>query len=76
MSELPCINGKEAIQAFGRLGFAETRIQGSHHILKKAGYPKLLAVPVHGNKPLKPGTLRGLIRTSGHTVEEFVAALE
>jgi predicted RNA binding protein YcfA (HicA-like mRNA interferase family) len=75
MSELPCVNGKEAIYAFGRLGFVESRIQGSHHILKKAGYEKLLAVPVHGSKPLKPGTLRGLIKASGQSVEEFVAAL-
>ncbi|HXY33975.1 MAG TPA: type II toxin-antitoxin system HicA family toxin [Planctomycetaceae bacterium] len=75
MSELPRVTGKEAIDAFKRLGFVESRIRGSHHILKKAGHPSVLSVPVHGSTQLKPGTLRGLIRASGHSTEEFVAAL-
>ncbi len=75
MSELPSVTGKEAIEAFGRLGFVQSRITGSHHILKKSGYANVLSVPVHGSQGLKPGTLRGLIRTSGHSVDEFVSAL-
>jgi predicted RNA binding protein YcfA (HicA-like mRNA interferase family) len=76
MSELPRVTGQEAIDAFGRLGFVESRVKGSHHVLKKDGYPKVISVPVHGAKTLKTGTLRGLIRTSGHSVDEFVAALD
>jgi predicted RNA binding protein YcfA (HicA-like mRNA interferase family) len=75
MSELPSVTGKEAIDAFGRLGFVESRIRGSHHILKKAGYRQVLCVPAHGSATLKPGTLRSLIRTSGYSVEDFVGAL-
>jgi predicted RNA binding protein YcfA (HicA-like mRNA interferase family) len=30
-----------------------------------------LSVPVHGNKALKQGTLRRLIRDAGLTVEQF-----
>jgi len=75
MSKLPKVSGKEAIAAFGKHGFELVRITGSHHILKRSGHRTALSVPVHGNKPLKTGTLRALIRDSGLTVEEFLASL-
>ena len=75
MPELPRVSGKDAIAAFESHGFVLDRIRGSHHVLKKPGYLFVLTVPVHGNRPLKAGTLRGLIRGAGLTVEEFVAAL-
>ena len=76
MSKLPAITGKQAISAFTSAGFELARIsKSSHHILKKEGHPFLLTVPVHGKKTLKVGTLRGLIRSSGLTAEEFVALL-
>jgi predicted RNA binding protein YcfA (HicA-like mRNA interferase family) len=34
-----------------------------------------LTVPVHHGKDLAPGTLRGLIKDSGFTAEEFAGAL-
>lgn len=76
MSELPTIQGKQAIAAFSRDGFSVVRINGSHHVMKKPGHLYLLVVPVHGTKALKPGTLRSLIRTAGLTVEEFVQLLD
>lgn len=72
MCELPTVTGLEAIRAFEKDGFVEVRIKGSHHILKKKGHRFLLSVPVHGNRTLKPGTLKGLIRGAGMTVERFV----
>lgn len=76
MPELPVVTGKQAVKAFGRAGFALDRIDGSHHILKRPGFAYVLTVPVHGSKQLKRGTLRGLIRSSGLTVEEFVRLLD
>lgn len=77
MSELPAISGKQAIDAFLAAGFRVDRIsKSSHHIMKKEGHRFLLTVPVHGNKTLKPGTLRGLIRSAGLTVEQFTALLK
>ncbi|MFQ5804843.1 MAG: type II toxin-antitoxin system HicA family toxin [Phycisphaerae bacterium] len=76
MPELPVVTGREAIRAFARVGFEEVHVKGSHHVLKKADHPHRLSVPVHGNKPLKKGTLRSLIRVAGITVEEFVSLLE
>jgi predicted RNA binding protein YcfA (HicA-like mRNA interferase family) len=76
MSELPAISGKDALKAFEAAGFRVVRVsKSSHHIMKKDGHRFLLTVPVHGNKTLKPGTMRGLIRTAGLTVGEFVALL-
>ena len=76
MSELPRVTGWEAIAAFSKIGFRVVRIKGSHHIMKREGNRFLLTVPCHGNTPLKPGTLRSLIRTIGITVEEFIVLLK
>jgi predicted RNA binding protein YcfA (HicA-like mRNA interferase family) len=75
MSSLPSVSGMDAIRAFAQHGFELDRVAGSHHILKKDGHAFLLSVPVHGNQSLKRGTLRGLIRGSGLTVEQFLEAL-
>jgi len=39
--------------------------------LRRAGYT--VVVPQH--KPIKPGTLKGMIEQAGLTVEEFIALL-
>jgi predicted RNA binding protein YcfA (HicA-like mRNA interferase family) len=44
--------------------------------LKREGHPYVLAVPVHGSKPIRPGTLRSLIRDAGITVERFIELLD
>lgn len=76
MSNIPSISGKEAVKAFERLGFSQVRTTGSHVIMKKEGRDPLLTVPVHGNRDLKTGTLHGLIRNSGATLEEFISSLK
>ena len=76
MSELPAVTGRDAMHAFIRLGFAEVRTKGSHHILKKPDHLYVLSVPVRGQRTLKPGTLRTLIRDAGISVEEFVQFLD
>ncbi len=75
MSSLPAVTGKQAIKAFSRLGFFVARTTGSHKIMKKEGHPYLVSVPSHAGETLKPGTLRGLIRSAGITPDEFVEAL-
>ena len=75
MTNLPSLTGREVIQALERAGFNVVRIKGSHHIMKKPGHTNNVSVPVHGNQPLKAGTLRGVIRSAGMTVEEFVSYL-
>lgn len=65
------VSGPEAVQALLRLGFDKRRQTGSHVILRKDS--RTVVVPMH--KPIKPGTLRGLIEQAGVDVETFGRAL-
>jgi predicted RNA binding protein YcfA (HicA-like mRNA interferase family) len=65
------VSGTEASRALRRLGFEEKRQSGSHLIMRKGG--RTVVVPMH--KPIKPGTLAGLIEQAGVTVEAFCAEL-
>jgi predicted RNA binding protein YcfA (HicA-like mRNA interferase family) len=46
-------------------GWVLQRIHGSHFIYAKQGIAVILTVPVHGNRDLKRGTLRQLLKTAG-----------
>jgi len=65
------VNGPEAVRALKRLGFELQRQTGSHAILRREH--RTVVVPQH--KPIKPGTLKGIIEQGGLTVEEFTAHL-
>ena len=65
------VNGSEAARALRRAGFESVRQTGSHLIMRKDS--RTVVVPQH--KPIKPGTLKGMIEQAGLTVEEFVALL-
>ena len=65
------VNGVEAVRALKRFGFVQLRQTGSHLILRKAS--RTVVVPQH--KPLKPGTLKGIVEQAGLTLEEFVEEL-
>jgi predicted RNA binding protein YcfA (HicA-like mRNA interferase family) len=41
------------------------RIQGSHHVYRKAGTVVRLSIPIHGNKLLKSGLLHHLAKLAG-----------
>ncbi len=69
--ELPSVTADEAIRAFGKVGFQEVRSKGSHVTLKRPGHRYNLTIPRHGNRPLKSGLLRSLIRSAELTVKEF-----
>jgi len=46
-------------------GWQLLRVHGSHHIYGKSGSILRLSVPIHGNKPLKTGLLRRLLKMAG-----------
>ena len=56
------ISGKELCRLLERNGWYLVRVHGSHHLYNKLGKPVLISVPVHGNKPLKKGTLKALFQ--------------
>ena len=65
------VNGAEAVRALKRFGFIQLRQTGSHLILRKEN--RTVVVPQH--KPLKPGTLKGIVEQAGLTLEQFATEL-
>ena len=71
MPTLPHLSGKAVVKAFERAGWQKARQRGSHIVMVKNGSIAPLSIPDH--KEVAKGTLRGLIRASGLTVDEFIA---
>jgi len=72
VDKLPRWSGRKMIRVFKKAGWISDPIEGSHHILVKEGAEGLLVVPVHRNKSIKVGLLKGLIKDAGLTNEEFL----
>ena len=71
MPSLPVLSGREVVRSFAKHGWQLARQRGSHMILVKSGCMATLSVPDH--REVARGTLRSLIRSSGLTLEEFIA---
>jgi predicted RNA binding protein YcfA (HicA-like mRNA interferase family) len=56
------VSGKELARIIAARGWVLRRISGSHHIFLKEGKRERIVIPVHGNKPLKVGLLRSLMK--------------
>jgi predicted RNA binding protein YcfA (HicA-like mRNA interferase family) len=52
-----------------RQGFRLVRVRGSHHYFERGGTHT--TVPVHGNRNLKIGTLRSILRDIEISAAEF-----
>jgi predicted RNA binding protein YcfA (HicA-like mRNA interferase family) len=59
---MKAISGREFARIIERYGWVLLRINGSHHIYGKAGSVMRLSIPIHGNRPLKSGLLRHLVK--------------
>ncbi len=59
------VSGKVLAKVLERHDWALLRVHGSHHIYGKTGSDVRLSVPIHGNKALKIGLLRHLIKQAG-----------
>jgi predicted RNA binding protein YcfA (HicA-like mRNA interferase family) len=74
MTKLPVVSGRDAVKAFGKLGYALDRQRGSHIILRQVAAPhRRLTIPDH--KELAKGTLRTILREAGLSVDEFTRLL-
>ena len=62
---MKALRGKEMVRLLERHGWAVARVHGSHYILKKEGEPEVITVPVHGNKTLKVGIQKAMLKTAG-----------
>jgi len=72
MAELPrCVSGRDAIRVLERLGFVKTRQRGSHVVLKTMPEGDVgCVVPLH--RELATGTLRGILKQAGVSLEDFL----
>lgn len=70
MPKLPQFSGREVVNIFQHFGWVIARQRGSHIILVKENHNATLSVPDH--KEVAQGTLRGLIRSAGLSVEAFL----
>ena len=71
MPKLPVVSSAEAIRALERLGFSVVRQRGSHIVLRMGSSG--CVVPNH--KKLKAGTLTGILKQAGVSLNEFISAL-
>lgn len=73
MAKLPQISGDERVKALQKEGFEIVRQRGSHVQMRKyvEGEKVTFPVPVHTGQDLKPGTLRGILRLAGMSVERL-----
>jgi predicted RNA binding protein YcfA (HicA-like mRNA interferase family) len=46
-------------------GWQLRRVRGSHHVYSKPGELKIISIPVHGNRNLKPGLAARIARDAG-----------
>jgi len=56
------LSGKDFAKLLSQKGWELKRIHGSHHVYTKAGRKERISLPIHGNKPLKIGLLRHLMK--------------
>jgi predicted RNA binding protein YcfA (HicA-like mRNA interferase family) len=74
MPKLPRdLSGRRVIRALERADFRFARRVGSHCFLERWRDGAVVSVPDH--RHIAPGTLRGIIREAGLTVQEFVDLL-
>ena len=59
------ITGKKLCKILEENGWTLVRISGSHHVYTKEGEEARIVVPVHGNKEIKIGLLKAILKTAG-----------
>lgn len=74
MAKLPRVTGKEMVKFLERQGFAVVRVRSSHHVLQRG--EQRTSVPVHGNRDLKTGTRRKILRDIDLSPAEFQELLQ
>lgn len=65
------VSGKHLCRILKRHGWVHTRTRGSHRAFEKPGEAKTIIVPVHGNRDLKPGTQRAIVKDAGLTDDDL-----
>ena len=56
------VSGKDFCRILEKKGWLLKKVHGSHHVYMKAGRKERISVPVHGNRDLKTGMLRAIMK--------------
>ena len=59
---MKAVSGKRLAQLAQENGWKLVRKKGSHHIFTKSGRLERVVIPIHGNKSLKIGLQRSLMK--------------
>ena len=70
MPPLPAVSGSRIVRSSERHGFKVARVTCSHHIMRHPD-GRGTTVPVHGNRDVAKGTLRGILSDVGMTIEQL-----
>jgi predicted RNA binding protein YcfA (HicA-like mRNA interferase family) len=68
---LKSVSGKELAKLLEKKGWQLVRINGSHHVYKKAGNPARISIPIHGKQPLKIGLLKYFMKIADINEDEL-----
>ena len=68
MTKLPQVTSSRVLRVAKKLGYSVR--MGSKHIVIHDGI-KIITIIPRSNKPIKSGTLKGIIKDLGLTVEDF-----
>jgi predicted RNA binding protein YcfA (HicA-like mRNA interferase family) len=71
----PSLSGEELIRALSRLGFRVARQRGSHVVLRKDTKSGAIGCSVPLHRDLALGTVRGILRQAGVSIEELMKNL-
>lgn len=71
MPSLPVISGAEAVSTLKILGFIVARQRGSHIVMRRNSQ----GCVVSNHKEIKIGTLGGILKQAGVSIEDFITAL-
>ena len=75
MPKLPRVSGNEIIRALERLGFQQIRQRGSHVVMKKTDATGTHGCVIPRHPELAAGTLRGILRQAGVSLDELLQQL-
>jgi predicted RNA binding protein YcfA (HicA-like mRNA interferase family) len=73
---LPALTPAKVIAALKRGGFFVHHVSGSHYLLRHANRPGVSVTVAKHRKDLKRGTLGGIIKQAGLSVEAFLVVRE
>lgn len=65
------VSGKKLSRIVQKYGWVLKRVKGSHHIFEKDGLETTLSIPIHGNKDLKIGTLKAILKQANLTEDDL-----